>query len=299
MRHWSLHSVLIFCIGVIFAFQNCGQGFRVSEALSLRSQGISAHISHNAGATGRTNQPIHFEVGGAGLEGAQFQWFHTLGEVALGCDDEGNQDSSHYHVTCANEGMLSVTLEVFKNGEVTSTSVELNIQDGTTTPPTGDVVEFRIGSGTGMRSWNARGTPIKVYVGQTLKIINDDSVNHRLHTNGSPCPHTADITPGNSVNCVIASAYSSDPAPAGNGPLYDHNYQNENPRPDVWIYAFDGGTLYSTHCASCHGTLANSQKKGSTFEEIKGAIQNQSQMSGLRGVLSDDQIRAIAYSLKN
>src|SRR6185295_125924 len=53
----------------------------------------------------------------------------------------------------------------------------------------GEVVEFHIPAGTIDKPWNTLENPIKVKVGQTLRLINDDSIDHFLHTNGSPCTH--------------------------------------------------------------------------------------------------------------
>jgi hypothetical protein len=65
--------------------------------------------------------------------------------------------------------------------------------DDTTGDETGsddpNVVIFRIKAGTGKASWNTEATEVDVKVGQVLRIVNDDSVPHRLHTNGKPCPH--------------------------------------------------------------------------------------------------------------
>src|SRR5262245_50451183 len=52
------------------------------------------------------------------------------------------------------------------------------------------VVEFRIAQGTGTNSWNTEETKVEVKVGDILRIINDDDVVHRLHTDEDrPCAH--------------------------------------------------------------------------------------------------------------
>jgi hypothetical protein len=91
-----------------------------------------------------------------------------------------------------------------------------------TPPPAGDpnVVEFRIAAGTGNQPWNTIGAPMNVKVGQTLRIINDDTINHRLHTGGQPCGHQpGNMAPGQSYDCVVARAYDGT---AGGAPMYDH-----------------------------------------------------------------------------
>jgi mono/diheme cytochrome c family protein len=61
----------------------------------------------------------------------------------------------------------------------------------------------------------------------------------------------------------------------------------------------DGPALYAANCSStsCHGSLANSNKKNRTFEQIKAAIGTIGQMASL-GALTDAQLQAIATALK-
>ena len=90
----------------------------------------------------------------------------------------------------------------------------------TNNPPAEDpkIVMFNIAPGTGNNSWNTKETMLTVKIGQTLKIVNNDSVPHRLHTNGAPCAHGPEFLPGQTFNCVISKVF--DP---GNNPLYDHS----------------------------------------------------------------------------
>ena len=82
-----------------------------------------------------------------------------------------------------------------------------------------NVVEFRIKAGTGLKAWNEAGSPVRVKVGDILRIINDDDISHFLHTSGSPCPHgTHPIKPGESYDCPVAS-----PHDARRGDIYDHD----------------------------------------------------------------------------
>ena len=94
------------------------------------------------------------------------------------------------------------------------------------------VVEFRIADGTGQGSWNDSDNPIEVTIGSVIRFFNDDSVRHRLHTAGSPCPHGPNIAPGDSWDCKVTKPYSS----SEKGPLYDHN---AGPKAEVWIEAFE------------------------------------------------------------
>jgi predicted CopG family antitoxin len=90
-------------------------------------------------------------------------------------------------------------------------------------------VEFRIPAGTGINPWNTREQAVVATVGDTLRIVNDDSVPHRLHTDGIPFPHPADsVAPGQSENFVLQAAFD----PGANQPLYDHN---SGPTAAFWI----------------------------------------------------------------
>jgi outer membrane biosynthesis protein TonB len=88
-----------------------------------------------------------------------------------------------------------------------------------TPPKDPNIVEFRIKAGTGTQPWNTAETMVTVKVGQTLRLINDDTVNHRLHTGGAPCPHGTNFAPGQSFDCAVTRAI--DPA-ATPGRTYDH-----------------------------------------------------------------------------
>lgn len=58
-----------------------------------------------------------------------------------------------------------------------------------------------------------------------------------------------------------------------------------------------GAQLYSSNCASCHGTLAASTKKGRTLDQLNNAINTVSSMSGLAG-LSQTERESIIDALK-
>jgi len=83
-----------------------------------------------------------------------------------------------------------------------------------------NIVTFGIAPGTGANPWNTAGTMITGKVGQQLVITNNDTVAHRLHTGGKPCPHQqGNIAPGGSFTCDLAAAI--DPG-AANPTTYDH-----------------------------------------------------------------------------
>jgi hypothetical protein len=88
----------------------------------------------------------------------------------------------------------------------------------TTVPVT---VIFRIVNGTGSLAWNARDAAVAATVGDTLRIVNDDSIPHRLHTDGRPFSHPAnDIPPNQTADFLLMTAFS----PEIDGPLTDHDY---------------------------------------------------------------------------
>lgn len=96
-----------------------------------------------------------------------------------------------------------------------------NTQTATSPNQFSDVVEFRIKAGTGSGPWNTRETMVTVKVGQTLRIVNDDSTVHRLHTGGAPCPHQpgSGLKNGEEYLCKIERTLD-----VGNGrpATYDH-----------------------------------------------------------------------------
>jgi hypothetical protein len=99
-----------------------------------------------------------------------------------------------------------------------ATTTPTSTTPATSTPSsgqTGNVTEFRIPKGTGKGAWNTQATEVVLKVGVKFVIINDDTVTHQWHTNGSPCAHGKPIAPGGREECVPSQVYSS-------GPLYDH-----------------------------------------------------------------------------
>jgi negative regulator of replication initiation len=81
----------------------------------------------------------------------------------------------------------------------------------------GAVIVFHIPPGTGNQPWNTAATAVQAAVGDTLRIVNDDAIAHRLHTGGNPFPHQdSDIAPGQSADFVLQTPFEGQP-------LYDHN----------------------------------------------------------------------------
>ncbi len=59
----------------------------------------------------------------------------------------------------------------------------------------------------------------------------------------------------------------------------------------------DGAALYSTSCASCHGTLANTNKPGRTATAIQTAIDQNVGNMGFLSTLTTEEVQAIADAL--
>ena len=88
---------------------------------------------------------------------------------------------------------------------------------------------FHIPAGAGIGAWNTQETTVFAAVGDTLRIVNDDTVPHRLHTDGVPFPHPSnDILPGESEDFVLASPFHV----GMNGTLYDHD---SGPNAKFWL----------------------------------------------------------------
>lgn len=89
--------------------------------------------------------------------------------------------------------------------------------------PAGMIVEFHIKQGTGNKSWNSPDEIVTAKVGHILRIVNEDTVSHRLHTSGSPFPHPGgEIPPGGQAEYVLHTPFP--PAPGMLEPLYDHAF---------------------------------------------------------------------------
>lgn len=79
------------------------------------------------------------------------------------------------------------------------------------------LIVFTIPPGTGAGSWNTSATPVVGKVGDTLRLVNGDSMPHRLHTDGDPFGHpAASVGPGQVADYVLNSSFT--------GALYCHDH---------------------------------------------------------------------------
>lgn len=113
-----------------------------------------------------------------------------------------------------------LTSRALELGESASQILRRELGLDASQPAGSNVVEFHISPGTGGGPWNTPGQAVTAHVGDVLRIVNDDSVPHRLHTDGVPFPHpAADISPSESADYVLQAPFQP-----GNGHvLYDHD----------------------------------------------------------------------------
>lgn len=123
--------------------------------------------------------------------------------------------------------LLSKTTD-FKESASDILRRELNLGE-VPPPPSPDAIVFHIPAGTGNQPWNTREHAIVATVGNTLRIVNDDTVPHKLHTTGIPFPHpNTDIMPGQAADFVLQAPFD----PGASQSLYDHN---AGPNAQFWI----------------------------------------------------------------
>jgi hypothetical protein len=294
---------------LIFSFQNCGTGFQTvqlnSEALVDLSTGMEVPVSivdgKNIPVSSTTELIVdaeyHMSVSGVRLPpDALVTWNATVTPGGVVHTHPG-ATIADAELHCEAPGIITVSVSIRANGQTYSSSPRnLSCQDAPdpgpapTPDPQATTVTFRIPAGTNRSPWNTAATTVIVYVGQVLKIVNDDSIVHRLHTGNAPCNHQpSNSDPGATFDCVVQR-----PVNASSGSTYDHNI-GTNAR--FYVTSIDGKALYTTNCQSCHGAIATSQHRNATAAKIKSQIATQPEMMGL--VLTDDQINAIAYSLSH
>lgn len=210
-------------------------------------------------------------------------------------------------VTCDKSGRVTIQASaVFEDGATSVLASERTtgelIRDLCGSSTFSRVV-FRLPVGTGAGAWNAVASPVVVYVGQTLRICNDDTTNHQLHTDGSPCTtQGAPMAKGAFYDCSIASvSLATGPGGTYTG-LYDQIVGMSAP---FYVKPYDGRALYADttktnngqSCVSCHNPFATSSKRGAQFSSIKNAIlTNRGGMANYTNI-TDDELKAIAFSL--
>jgi uncharacterized protein (DUF1778 family) len=129
-----------------------------------------------------------------------------------------------FHAVDIDDDLYAYLMSLASNPDETANAIlrrELDIHANP--PPVGPLsrIDFHIPPATGSGSWNTRDQAVMGTVGQTLRIYNDDNVNHRLHTDGAPFQHpAADTAPGAFSDFVLQDAFELDANPG----LYDHDF---------------------------------------------------------------------------
>lgn len=309
-------AIPLFILGVCATFQNCDSGFHYdpssgdlsSLSTSTDLTGVFGLVVYAPGGTSPLDSNTSMDTGfdyefratGSTTSSAILSFSINSTSTTATCSLSSVGNVLKRSVKCTTAGVVKVDVQaVWPDSTMSSVSLTKNVgaftATPTPTPTSSDTVEFRVRAGTGGSPWNTSSTPIQTFVGQTLIVYNDDTINHRIHTNGSPFAHQpGDTAPNASTSFVILSAHSGTATDT-----YDHNAGTSA---NIYIEALDGTALYSKatgpgSCASCHGgSVATSAKRGASFTSIKNAITNNT--GNMRGItLSDQELKAIAYIL--
>lgn len=306
MKSLMVRTVLVIASIAMTAilFQNCSQNFKAEDGdtgaadLGSSASHDTPHIT-SVSTKMEPNTDMEFSVfADALLPSTSYEWSHTLNGTPSACALKNGNKATTYIINCAQAGSLVVKVNALEgNTPVTIApyTLTLTATPTTGTPSTNEInlqVNFSIPAGTGATPWNTTAAVVETFIGQTLKFTNNDTVVHQLHTGGKPCPHGSAMNPGASTNCVISKAYNY----KTDGNLYDHNLGTKSP---FYMIAYDGSALYTTNCASCHGALASSAKKGARVSQIKNALSAVPQMNTNANLmnLTQRQIEAISFAL--
>ena len=311
---WILGVVI--GLGLIFGFQNCGNGFSALDGAGNLSSSSSSGGGVNTLAIAPmavtaalyTVEDLTFKLSGALANSAStIKWSNIFSGTTPCTQDVNEADPTQYGLNCSVPGTLVVNVSAIDDsGVLNSRSFTGQVlANPNPSPSGGEAATFAITAGTGGKSWNAATAPIELYIGMTLTIKNADTISHQLHVdrydanpamNGHPCAHEVDpMAPGGSYDCVVTKAYN----PATDPVIYDHN---AGPTARFYLVAYDGAALYSTNCASCHGPIKTSNVSvGITCPGITSAITSVAKMKNVVSLASLTlvQKKAIAFALKN
>ncbi len=79
-----------------------------------------------------------------------------------------------------------LTSRAVELGESASQILRRELGPDAAPPAEPKLVEFDIPPGTGDGPWNSPAQAVTAHVGDVLRIVNDDTVPHRLHTDSGP-----------------------------------------------------------------------------------------------------------------
>jgi len=316
MKSLMIRTILVVASIAMTAalFQNCTKGFHVGSEGSQANTDLGSSGNHDTPHINpvstklEPNTDMEFSVFDAALlPSTSYEWSHTLNGTVSACALKNGDKATTYIINCAQAGTLVVKVNAFEGSTpISIPSYSLTLS---TTPPVAGTpvpggtpaagneisltVNFAIAAGTSSSPWNTAATVVETFIGQILKITNNDTVVHQYHTNGKPCGHGAAMAAnGGTTNCVISKAYNY----ATDGTLYDHNLGT---KAAFYVVAYDGAALYTQNCASCHNALASSVKKGAQVSRIKAALGSVPQMSSNANLmkLTQRQLEAISFAL--
>jgi hypothetical protein len=245
------------------------------------------------------------------LDGAIVSW--DLLFRGANCDiqvfeDNGIKDQAQ--IVCTTWGQLGLEITaLFENGSEYVSVIDLGFVD---MDPGGNGDQgpsriYRILSGTGGGNWGTNGwlqsagDPARgiVYVGQTLKIINEDDAPHQpFVTNGLNCTNAPfALLTGQSYDCKITQELLTD---------QDYIYDNLNSADGTLSFkAIDADRIYNDQfaCTSCHG-----HKTGASAGQIEAAIRTggipamnflEAELDLDDGVSATEKVEAMRWYLDN
>lgn len=320
-RYGIVFGIAGFCFTLFF--QNCDGGFHYDPNSGTLSAASSGGIGNDqfrlttfnpSGTVVPEGQSfdggVEYKVVASGQDIANATLLWQLSQNTGSCILKAGTGPETRYVTCTKSGTVSVQASaIWTDGSTTvlasqRTTGELIIDACGPSSSTRNV--FRIANATGNGPWNSSASPIVVFVGQVLRICNDDAVAHRLHTDGTPCAHqSAEMNKGQFYDCSISNLNGQSATTNLFSNMYDHN---AGTNAAFYVRPYDGVALYSDKtnsttgtfaCNVCHGEFAVSARKGRTFQQIKAAIATVPVMAVFQNqtLLTDDEIRAIAFSL--
>ena len=316
-RYGAVFGITGFLIALFF--QNCDGGFHydpnsgtLSSSGGVGSSQFRLTTFNSSGIVVPEGQSfdggVEYKVVASGdsISTATLMWqlLNNTGNCVL---KSGTGPETRY-VQCDKSGTVSVQASaIWPDGSSTvlasSRTTGALIVDACGSSTSTRVV-FRIAAGTNSSPWNSSASPVIVNVGQTMRVCNDDNVAHQMHTDGVPCPHQpSTMAKGQFYDCPISVSTGVNATTGTFNNLYDHNLGTNaafyvKPYNGVMLYADTTKTSNGQSCVSCHNAFTNSTKKGASFTSIKAAIANNSGGMGVyNGRITDDELRAIAFSL--
>jgi hypothetical protein len=308
---WGLASFVM-----VLSFQNCDGGFKYNaETASLSSAGAGLEkfrlsVFEPSGSTIPEGQSLdggtEYRLEGAGPDLPVTVVWKLLTNTG-NCILKTGPGTAIRYITCDKNGRVQVQSSAYwQDGSVT-----VLVTDRATTTNVADACGvnlstrrvFRIPAGTGAAAWNSFMNPMVVFVGQTIRVCNADTVMHQFRSAGTPCvSQPAPMANQGYYDCVVANStgLAADKTFLG---LYD---QLNGPSAAFYVKPLNGQQLYADNtktsngssCVTCHGQFSDSEKRGSSFTGLKAAIDGgRGGMGVYVGRITDDELRAIAFSL--